>query len=81
MFPDIWTGIEINVRVVIGRYKKFQIFLIDRGFGLVDGLYRTEHSPLNRPVREDVLLASHKRYLRRGRYDTDSGCLRVTEVN
>jgi len=29
--PDIKFDIEINVRVVIGWYKKFQIVLIDGG--------------------------------------------------
>jgi len=38
--PDVEFDIQINVSIVIGRYKKFHFLLIDVGEGFVRGLYR-----------------------------------------
>jgi len=35
--PDVEFDIEIYLRVVIGRFKKFQIVLVDGGDGFVSG--------------------------------------------
>ena len=71
---DLEIDIEINVRIVIGRYKKFLNVLIDGGDGFVRRLYRPEHKPLYRPVSKDVKLHTYRRYLRRGTHDADAGC-------
>jgi len=63
---DLEFDIEIDVRVVIDRYKKFQIVLINGGDRFVRGLYRPEHRRLYRPVHKNVKHATDGRYLRRG---------------
>jgi len=67
--PDDEFDIETKVRVVIGKYKKFQIDLIDGGVWFVRCLYLTELKRLYKPVRKDVKLATNGRYFRRGRKD------------
>ena len=58
--------IKIYVRIVIGRYKKFQIVLIHGGDRFIRGFYSPKHRRLDRSVREDVKFVTYRRDLRGG---------------
>ena len=58
---NVEFDIEIKVRIVVGRYKMFQIVLMDGGNSLVRYLSGPEYIRLYRPVRKHVKLATKGR--------------------
>ena len=70
--PDVEFDIWINLRIVIGRYKKLQIVLIYGANGFLRDAYHPEHRRPCGLVRTDLKLATNRRYLRRGGHDSDA---------
>jgi len=64
----------MNVRIVIGMYKTFQIILIDGGHGFNCDLFRPENRIPYTPVCKDVKLTTNERYVHGGNNDNDFGC-------